>query len=274
MVWVLEISEPSQPTAKHRRLPDQQWIQIYVGLIVFSVFGLIFTRVTGFEAGLIASATAAAVLILGSWIVARAIGPVAAVAIALLGGASELLGVFTGLPFGPYVYSTAWWPTVLLGPKVNFPLLVPLAWLLVVGGAYGFVGRRFPTPFLRVVGTATLATLIDATMEPVMTHSLGFWRWIDLGRPWGALPGGASPILNSVGWWLVSGIAVATVEALRRKREPASLSSGIVISAYLALMVIIGGGEPLQPLMVSIVFGFGCLIVLDLPPKKTRPKAE
>ena len=271
-MWGLENSEPSQPTATQRRLPDQHWIQIYLGLIVFSVFGLIFTRLTAFEAGWIASFSAASVLILGSWIVGRAIGTPATVAIALIGGSSELFGVFTGLPFGSYIYTTAWWPTVLLGPNVHFPLLVPLAWLLVVGGAYGFVGRRFASPFNRVVATATLATVIDATMEPVMTHSLGYWHWADLGRPWGALPGGASPNINSVGWWLVSGVAIATVEAFRRKPEAASLSAGIVVSAYLALMVIVGGGEPLQPLMVVIVFGLGCLFALDLPPKGTMPK--
>jgi uncharacterized membrane protein len=255
-----------------RRLPDQRGIQVYLGLIGFSVVGLVFTRLTSFDPGWISPISAAAVLLVGAGLVARAIGWVAAAVIAVLGGVSELVGLFTGFPFGHYVYSQVWWPTISLGSGGHFPLLVPIAWVMVVGASYAFVGVRCRTPFLRIAASATLATMIDAGMEPVITHQLGYWHWVDLGRPFGALPGGSSPILNSMGWWLVSAIAVAVIERLAKARAKASLAAGIVLGAYIALMVMIGGGEPLQPLLVGIVFVLGCMIALDLPPKKPKPK--
>src|SRR5690242_7838547 len=96
-----------------------------------------------------------------------------------IGGASwalEALGVTTGLPFGPYHYTSAlgaW-----LGPV---PAAIPFAWIASVGAAFFTAQRILPAragPSGAVVlVSALLATLLDATLEPVATRVQGYWVW-------------------------------------------------------------------------------------------------
>jgi putative membrane protein len=117
----------------------------------------------------------------------------------LVGTGAEVLGIYSGYPFGHYTYTARWWPTIQLSGGYSFPILVPFAWFLVAGGcalALKPIGKS------SLVFAPMVATLIDFFMEPVMVRTLGYWRWLDPGP----LPGGA-PWLNVAGWFGTSFLA-------------------------------------------------------------------
>jgi uncharacterized membrane protein len=139
-----------------------------------------------------------------------------------VGAFAEIIGLYTGLPFGKYEYTTAWWPVVGLPQGHHFPLLLPFAWFLIAGGCA--LALR-PLGKSALILAPLMATLIDLFMEPVMVHRLGYWRWIERGP----LPGGA-PWLNAVGWF---GTSLLAAIILRRGKalseDPAWILLGYVV---------------------------------------------
>ena len=107
---------------------------------------------------------------------------------------------------------------------VGFPLLLPLAWLLVAGGSY-LVARR------AWLG-AILATAADFVMEPVMVQRLGYWRWLEPGP----LPGGA-PWLNPIGWFVCTWVAGLI---LSRRERKSTLDAPVVLGGFLLLVAGLG----------------------------------
>ena len=160
----------------------------------------------------------ASLLTLGAGVFATFAGYVRAVPHALprlaaalaLGATAEIVGLATGFPFGRYVYTDAWWPTVALPGIGSFPLALPFAWLLMAGASVLGLSPFRPLPSALLGGL--LAALVDLLMEPAMTGPLGYWRWL---AP-GPLPGGAA-LANPFGWWAVATLAglVLTVGAPR-----------------------------------------------------------
>ena len=93
------------------------------------------------------------------------------VPVSILTFGMEVLGVATGLVFGPYHYTNA------LGPSLaGVPLLIGLNWVLVVVGS--LVGVRALAPTWPPVATALISGLaciaFDLLLEPVAVH-LGYW---------------------------------------------------------------------------------------------------
>ncbi|RYG35129.1 carotenoid biosynthesis protein [bacterium] len=192
-------------------------VRLYLGLVAFSLAGSGFSRATGLDPGPIAPVTAALTLgvglwaSLGSWLTERTSRWGWLAGIALFGAGSEIVGVLTGYPFGQYVYTDRWWPTVPLSADSRFPLLLPFAWLLIAGSSW----MASPgSGWRRVLFGALLATLVDIVMEPTMAGPLGYWRWLEKGP----LPGGA-PLMNAVGWLVVSLSACAALEISSRNRS-------------------------------------------------------
>jgi uncharacterized membrane protein len=106
----------------------------------------------------------------------------------------EWLGSTTGFPFGGYAY------TSVLQPQLGgVPLIIPLAWWMMLAAAWGIAGRLV-SPSRRVL-FAMLSGLAftswDLYLDPQMV-AFGIWRW--------DLPGGyfGIPVVNFLGWWLVS----------------------------------------------------------------------
>jgi uncharacterized membrane protein len=175
----------------------------FLGLVAFSLLGSLMTRLTGLNPGLIAPI--ASVLTIVAGVIATfdsvpRIWPRLPMALGL-GAAAEIVGLATGFPFGRYVYTGAWWPTVVLPSVGRFPLLLPFAWLLMAGAAVLSLPADRGPVFRSVVGGLIAAT-IDLAMEPVIAGSLGYWRWLTPGP----LPGGA-PIANFLGWWATATLA-------------------------------------------------------------------
>jgi putative membrane protein len=183
--------------------------------------------------------------------------------VVLLGLASELLGTHTGVPFGPYSYTT------LLGPKILglVPVVIPLSWFLMLYASLGVAARLRAGP----VATAVAATLglvaWDVLMDPAMSAVFPFWQWHVDGVFYGM------PLVNWVGW-TVTGLVMAAatlavagrwVPRLARQRVPvvlygvngllplalllrdglwgAAVLGTVAMAAYLALPLWAGRGD-------------------------------
>lgn len=221
------------------------WLKAYLGLVVFSLAGSLFSRLTGLNPGPIAPA--AGLLTIAAGVGAVFAGSLQAETwkktacllcfVGLFGAASEVAGLYTGVIFGPYEYTEKWWPTVMLPGEKPFPMLLPFAWLMMAGGAYLAAQRLLPEnkKWLAIPLGALTAALVDLPMEWAMTGTLGYWVWTDPGP----LPGGA-PIMNFVGWVVVSLAAGALlfwgkVGDNRRYPEPQ-----IVLGVHLIFTLLIG----------------------------------
>jgi putative membrane protein len=162
-------------------------------------------------------------------LLARSAGTVAAArmagAVVAVAWASEAVGAATGIPFGDYGY------TDLLHPQLlDVPLLIPLAWLMMLPAAWAvaarITGRIGGVGF--VVVSALAMTAWDLSLDPQMV-AWGLWTWDDPGLYFGI------PLVNFAGWLLVS--AAATVLA-----RPARLPVRPLLVIYTVTWAIEGFG--------------------------------
>ncbi len=115
--------------------------------------------------------------------------------------AFEALGSKTGFPFGAYGYTAALQPQLL-----GVPLLIPLAWLMMLPPAWAvaqrITGRSAGPAFVAV--SALAFTAWDLYLDPQMVY-WGLWTWDTpagyFGIPW----------VNFAGWLLVSALITALV---------------------------------------------------------------
>ncbi len=130
--------------------------------------------------------------------------------VVVVGWAAEAVGSKTGFPFGAYHYTARLQPQLL-----GVPLLIPLAWLMMLPPAWA-VGQRITrrSTGLAFVAVSALAfTAWDLYLDPQMVH-WGLWTWDQPGAYFGI------PLVNYAGWFLVS--ALITVLA-RPAAGPAAL---------------------------------------------------
>jgi putative membrane protein len=113
----------------------------------------------------------------------------------------EFVGSSTGFPFGDYHYAEALRPQLF-----GVPLLIPLAWLMMLPPAWAVaslvIKSRTLSPALPVrlarAGVSALAfTAWDLFLDPQMV-AWGFWVWERPGAYFGV------PLVNYLGWLLVS----------------------------------------------------------------------
>lgn len=127
----------------------------------------------------------------------------------------EYVGSTTGFPFGSYDYTQA------LQPQVGgVPLLVPLAWLMMLPPAWAvaerLTGKGRGLPFL--LASACAFTAWDLFLDPQMVH-WGYWQWHEPGGYFGI------PWVNFGGWLLAAFLLTALV-------RPAPLSSTPLFVVY------------------------------------------
>ncbi len=113
----------------------------------------------------------------------------------------EFVGSSSGFPFGRYHY------TDVLQPQITgVPLLIPLAWLMMLPPAWAVAAlviksRRLSAPLPVRVARALVAALAftawDLFLDPQMV-AWGFWVWEHPGAYFGI------PLVNYLGWFLVS----------------------------------------------------------------------
>lgn len=139
---------------------------------------------------------------------ARAAGLLAAGALISL--SSELLGTSTGIPFGPYSYTT------LLGYRIGglVPFPIPLSWFYMVYASIAITGRILPArnSEKRTVAWAFCAGAIltawDVAMDPAMSRATTHWLWHTDGFFYGM------PLTNWIGWFLTGTIVARAMLAV------------------------------------------------------------
>ncbi len=169
---------------------------------------------------------------------------------------AEILGSRTGFPFGHYHYSEAFSIHVL-----GVPLLIPLAWLMMIVPAWGVTSLLLPSrakgrTLIDRLAFAGLAGLVmtawDLLVDPQMV-AFGFWEWADpsgyFGIPW----------TNFAGWWLTSFFTTLLVNPRNLPR----FQLLILYSLTLAFEVVGLGlifGHPYQALVGGAVMGGFALV--------------
>ncbi len=216
-------------------------MRVYLGLVAFSLAGSLLSRLARVDPLPIAHPVSLLTLSFGCIAAFYAVvnrqgrgvlwGLVAVLAIGLL---AELVGLRFGVPFGHYQYTNAWWPTVWIPSLGPFPLQLPFAWLLIVGCSYLFTTAHLDSG--AVTAAALLATLVDQAMEPVMTGSLGYWRWTEKGPM-----AGGSPVINMAGWFFVSYLAALALKHSLSRALPSNRDPSLVLAGHLVLTLGIAG---------------------------------
>ena len=153
----------------------------------------------------------------------RAIGIVTTVAV--LAWAAELLGSRTGIPFGAYHYTEKLQPQLL-----GVPLLIPLAWLMMLPPAWAVAQRitgKIAGPAFVIVSTLAF-TAWDLYLDPQMVK-WGLWVWHAPGAYFGI------PLVNFAGWLLVSGLITALARPPALPQQPL-----LIIYALTWLIEVVG----------------------------------
>lgn len=219
----------------------------YCALIAFSTAGSVVSVAWAIDPGPVAPLAAALLILAGAGCLALEVGSWRVVALVIaVSSAAELTGLYTGLPFGAYEYTDRWWPTVPLPDGHRFPFLLPLAWVMIMAGSYQTV-RRWAPRWVAVGLSAVLATVIDAPMERAMTDVFGYWAWTPPGPVFGA------PIMNSVGWLLVSAIVGAILAGGTSPRTPSR--APWVLSLFCGFVAVSG-------MLRSLDIAWGLLLAL------------
>lgn len=178
--------------------------KVFVGTLIFSVLGSGLSRALHMDPGPFGPLCSAILVLSGSLIVLTQIQGPWRYLLLLYGAVAEIIGMTTGLIFGRYHYTEAWAPTVRLSPSMNFPLLVPFAWVFVVGGCYLAVRQKASVAASAVIA-GIMAACLDAPMERAMTETFHYWVWEHPGSPFGA------PLQNAVGWFCIATSAAALI---------------------------------------------------------------
>jgi putative membrane protein len=181
----------------------------------------------GVTIAVILQAAAVLAILLPAWGAWRtvAVGSV----VALLAWSVEFVGSTTGFPFGHYDYTSR------LQPQLGgVPLLIPLAWLMMLPPAWAVAGSitaRWSAMLGRVgfVIVAALAfTAWDLFLDPQMVR-WGFWVWQQPGEYFGI------PLVNYAGWLLSSALITGVVYWLIR---PPSLLKAVTFRPLLLVYAI------------------------------------
>ncbi len=213
---------------------------------------------TGLSPGIVAPAASLATLACGLVLAIRPLvegGRARLAAVLAVGLAAEVLGLYTGIPFGRYEYTTAWWPTVSLPGGEPFPIALPFAWLMITAACTLWVGSSLARP-VAALAAGLLAALLDLFKEPVMTDVLGYWKWTDLSWPIGGPILGA-PLVNAFGWALTAAIG-AWVLAKTPPRPGSWRYGAFVACAHLFLigsLGVVAGGWWLAIPTAAATFG-------------------
>jgi len=167
-------------------------------------------RHLGLIAAVVVQVTVVLILLGTAWGWLRAGG--IALVVVVLAWTAEFIGSRTGVPFGRYHY------TGRLQPQLGrVPLLIPLAWLMMLPPAWAIAdliaaGRGLP--FIAI--SALAFTAWDLFLDPQMV-GWGLWVWKNrsgyFGIPW----------VNFAGWVLIAGAITAIVRPGPLPAEPLSL---------------------------------------------------
>jgi uncharacterized membrane protein len=224
-------------------------LKAYTCAIAFASVASVATALLALNPGPAPAITAALIVALGAAVVAAEVRWKAFLSVIALGAAVEIVGMYTGLPFGAYAYTGAWWPSLPLPGGHQFPLVLPLAWAMIAGSCF-LVARAFLPQTAAIVAGAALATVVDLPMEVAMVEVFGYWRWADGGPLFGV------PVMNSVGWFATSLVAGAI---LSRGHTGGRTRAGWVAGLF-AIFVSVAGAITLPSLAWPLLAAVGLTV--------------
>jgi len=168
--------------------------------------------VSAITIGVLVQVSAVVVILWDSWGWTKTLSVI--VLVPLLSWIAEAIGTHTGFLFAGYSYTDALQPQLF-----QVPLLIPLAWLMMLPPSWGAaqaISSRFTARWSSLIFVALSAaamTAWDLFLDPQMT-AWGIWEWHTpsgyFGIPWG----------NYLGWLLVSALITFIVRPNRIPTAP------------------------------------------------------
>lgn len=238
-------------------------------LCFIAVLAQLFSRSTafgqsGWPIALLVIAAAAATLTAMSRQLAGQNVILAATIIAVAGGVAHAVGAITGIPFGPFAYSSSAGP--MFFDTLAWP--IPAIWIIVVLNARG-VTRLILKPWRKlknygffVIGVAAvLVVLFDLALEPFATRVNGYWVWLPTKFPW---TWNGMPLINSLGWALVAilTLAFATPSLINKHSRSRKLPPDFhPLIVWVLLLALFGTGAALNQLWSSLALCIGTALV-------------
>lgn len=204
----------------------------------------------GMSFGVLMQASAVIIILYTAWGWRRVLQTVLVVAVFTY--LAELLGSQTGFPFGKYHY------TGLLQPQLaGVPLLIPLAWLMMLPPAWAIaviiLGKNINRVKFSLL-SALILTAWDLFLDPQMV-GWGFWVWETPGPYFGI------PISNYLGW-------ILTASLITLLANPKSLPVGPLSLVYILTWILqtigqgIFWGQPGPAVIGFLVCGLFVLLAL------------
>jgi len=179
----------------------------------------------------------------------------AAVVIAVTGGAMHTLGALTDIPFGPFAYGPG------IGSEIfnTLPWTVPLIWVLAVLNSRG-VARLILRPWRKVSGygfwligmTAALTVLFDFALEPFAGRVKHYWIWIPTKFP---LTWDGVPASNFLSWAAVALLIALLIAPALINKQPGkrNVPDFHPFAVWLGLILLFGTGCALRGLWDAAV---------------------
>ena len=196
------------------------WVGVTVSMpVVQRVWGDRALR-KGVTAGVLLQATAVVTILASTW--GWGLTALVTLIVLSMGWAVEFIGSRMGVPFGRYHY------TGHLQPQLgHVPLLIPVAWLMMLPPAWAVAQRITGGYGIAFVVVSALAfTVWDLFLDPQMV-AWRLWVWE---RPVGYF---GIPWTNFIGWMLASAAMTAVIAVLRPGPLPIAPLMAIYVLTWL-----------------------------------------
>jgi uncharacterized membrane protein len=176
----------------------------------------------------------------------------AAVVIALVGGAVHALGATTGIPFGPFQFGPK------AGPQLfqTLPWAMPLIWVVAVLNSRGVVRlilrpwRKLRTYGFWLIGlTAALTMLFDLAFDPFASRVKHYWLWVPTKFP---LTWQGAPLVNFLSWAAVTLLMLALVTPALINKNPVRRAPDFhPLAAWLGAFLLFGTASAMHGMWPS-----------------------
>ena len=184
-------------------------------------------------------------------------GVLGAAAVVAMTLAVELVGAWTGFPFGDHGYGgqLGW---LVLG---LVPFVIPLSWFLMLYASLGIALRFRRGPRATLALTALGLFAWDVLMEPAMSAAYPFWMWRSTGVYYGM------PLANWLSWLVIGPVITLALRGvagpdLRRLADDALPPVVYVLTGLLPLALALE-----HELWLAAAIGGGAMLLYVAAPR-------
>ncbi len=137
----------------------------------------------------------------------------------------EVLGVYTGFPFGGYHYTD-----ILAPAPAGVPLAIGAAWIALMGYTCDVLHRmRIPVVWRPLIGAAWM-TAMDLVIDPPAAGPLNYWFWEGESAYYGI------PLTNFLGWFGLSAVLLLLLPHRRMQHVLPARGIGIAIMLFFVII--------------------------------------